>query len=434
MNKLQLEAKLSQLKKLSTVPEMMAQILDACKDPELSVRRLAGLVQRDPALTSRILKVSNSPYYGQSQRVVSIGQAVSLLGVNRIKALALSLSLYDLTAKIGSHVDHREFWRHSLNVACTAELLARQVSLDLAEEAFVCGCLHDIGILALDQVCPDKYAEVCRAAAEHGDIVSAERAVLDTDHAAVGELLARMWNFPPEYCDAIGAHHDLFDDGSDRPRLVAIVHLADKLATFTVEGQIAGREESIATRAALGDSLGLNNTALKKIVVDALSAFLEATSYLEIPVGEVSELLQQATDHLHELYCTAEDNYLELKQSRLRLEQEQLNRAALESLQAIIATFSHYLNNAAATISGRTQLLELALKQGEVDDSTGVVTKSIEVYHKSADQIVDVISKLKKLTVVETSIYHANTKIIDLANAWRKPETADADVTTGSAG
>jgi HD-like signal output (HDOD) protein len=416
MNRLELEAKLATVKELSTLPETMAEIVAVCQESEVSLSKLATAVQYDPALAARVLKVANSPYYKRSQEIGSITQAVSLMGANQVKALALSLSLHEFTSCIGNSIDHREFWRHSLCVACTAEAIAKRIKSPQIEEAFVLGCLHDLGILVLDQLYPQEYAEVCRAFAGQSDIINAERSILGTDHAVAGEMLARMWSFPPIYAEAIAKHHDMLHHVDEKlPQLVQIVNLADRLATFTIEGTVAGHDADLPSRATLGDNLGLSVADLKQIVVNALSAFLRSSTYMDIEVGSPVTLLEQAAGRLYDLYSGLEQQFVELKETRQKLREEQLQRVAFESLQAIIATFSHYLNNAAATISGRTQLLELALQKNEVDDKTGIIAKSLMAYAKSADQIVSVISSLKNLTVYETSVYHADTKIIDLA-------------------
>ncbi len=432
MNRLELEAKLATVKELSTLPETMSEILAVCQESEVSLSKLVTAVQYDPALSARVLKVANSPYYKRSQEIGSITQAVSLMGANQVKALALSLSLHEFTSRIGNSIDHREFWRHSLCVACTAEAIARRIKSPQVEEAFVLGCLHDLGILVLDQLYPQEYAEVCRATAGQSDIITAERSVLGTDHAVAGEMLTQMWSFPPIYAEAIAKHHEMLHHVTDDlPQLVQIVNLADRLATFTIEGTVVGHDADLPSRAVLGDNLGLSVADLKQIVVDALLAFLRSSTYMDIEVGSPVTLLEQAAGRLYDLYAGLETQFVELKETREKLREEQLQRVAFDSLQAIVATFSHYLNNAAATISGRTQLLELALQKNEIDDKTGIIVKSLTAYAKSADQIVSVISSLKNLTVYETSVYHADTKIIDLAKGAPQENIAAPSVAKG---
>lgn len=421
MNRLELEAKLATIKELSTLPETMAEIVRVCQEPEISLAQLATTVQRDPALSARVLKVANSPFYRRSQEIGSITQAISTMGANQARALALSISIHEFTSKIGNSIDHREFWRHSLCVACTAESIARKIKSPQVEEAFVLGCLHDLGIIVLDQVFSREYAEVCKSLSGERDMLSAERSILGTDHAVAGEMLAEMWSFPPLYAQAIGKHHELLSKGdAEVPQLVRILNLADRLATFSIEGVMSTAENDLPSRATLGDSLGLSIADLKQIVVDSLSSFLRTSTYMDIEVGSPLVLLEQAATQLYDLYTGLEQQFHELKETRDKLHEEQLRLAAYESLQAIVATFSHYLNNAAATISGRTQLLELALENNEIDDKTGVVAKSVAAYNKSSDQIVSVIASLKNLNVVETTVYHADTKIIDLAKGQRQ--------------
>jgi putative nucleotidyltransferase with HDIG domain len=428
MDALQLEAKLSGLKKISTLPEVMAGVVRLCEQPEISITELADVVRSDVALTARILKVVNSPFFGRPQQIRSISQAVSTLGANRVKSLALSLSLYDMSHRIGKNIDLKDFWRHSLNVACISELIAQRVNPSLTEEAFVCGCLHDIGILALDHTCPEEYEQVCKSTEMGNDLVSGEREVIGLDHAVAGEMLARMWSFPETYCHCIAKHHDVVEpkEPVSSNQLSFILNLADRLATFTIENMVASSDGDFTSRTVLAGMLGLTLKDLKDVEVESISSFMRTASYLEFEVGSTEILLQKATEHLYELYCVAEDNYGQLRKARNRLQEDQLNRAALESLQAIVATFSHYLNNAVATISGRTQLLELALKDKDVEDRTGIVAKSIGVYQKSSEQIIAVIEKLKKINVYRTAIYHDDTKIIDLDNSsFEEPVPAD---------
>ncbi|MCC6962807.1 MAG: HDOD domain-containing protein [candidate division Zixibacteria bacterium] len=419
MNRLQFEAKLSSFKSLSTLPAVMAEVLRICDDPELALGDLADVIAHDPALTSRILKIVNSPFYGRPQQVSSIRNAVMTLGASKVKALALSLSLYDLSAKLGSKIELKDFWRHSLNVACVSELIANKVAPQIAEEAFICGCLHDLGVLVLDCFYPKEYVKVFQSIASGEEMVKIERQVLEIDHAAAGELLGRVWNFPDRYCVAIARHHDVFGLNEQEQRLAQIINLADKLATFTFEASVGQKSVQLSNRDVLAQNLGLTGTDLKEIEYAALTRLLEASQHLDVDVGTPMDLLQKATNQLYHLYTYADQVYQELVQTKEKLDEEKIHRVALESLQAIVATFSHYLNNAVASISGRTQLLELAMRNGQVDDPDGVLSKSLAVYEKSAEQITSVIDKLKHVTVFKTAIYHDNTKIIDFEKEAR---------------
>jgi putative nucleotidyltransferase with HDIG domain len=393
----------------------MAEVLRICDDPDSSLAELGEVIMRDVALMARVLKAANSPYYGTSQEISSIRQAVLTLGAARVKSLSLSLSLYELSNKIGGKVNLKDFWRHSLNVACVAELIAKKVEPSLMEEAFICGCLHDIGVLILDNIYAKDYAKVFQATAAGGDLVRVEQQLLEIDHAMAGEMVARIWNFPRRYCETIAHHHDVIGLESERKqdKLSLIINLANRLATFALEISQNSDRTLLSNREVVASTLGLNSGDLKEIEYEALSKLLITARFLEMDVGTPVELLQRSTAQLYELYAQLEDMYKQLQETKDQLDEEKLNKVALESLQAIIATFSHYLNNAAATISGRTQLLELAQKKGDLNDPTGILTKSLPVYGKAIDQILSVIDKLKKVTIFKTAIYHDNTRIID---------------------
>jgi putative nucleotidyltransferase with HDIG domain len=400
----------------------MAEVLRICDDPDSSLSELGEVIMRDVALMARVLKVANSPYYGTSQEISSIRQAVLTLGAARVKSLSLSLSLYELSSKIGGRVNLKDFWRHSLNVACVAELIAKKVEPALTEEAFICGCLHDIGVLVLDSIYAKDYAKVFQATAAGGDLVRVEQQLLEIDHTIAGEMVARIWNFPPRYCETIAHHHDVIGLDSERKhdKLSLMINLANRLATFALEISQSTDRTLLSNREVVANTLGLTSADLKEVEYEALSKLLVTAKFLEMDVGTPVELLQRSTSQLYELYARTEDMYRQLQETKDQLDEEKLNKVALESLQAIIATFSHYLNNAAATISGRTQLLELAHKKGDLSDPTGILAKSLPVYGKAIDQILSVIDKLKKVTIFKTAIYHDNTRIIDFEKELRQ--------------
>ena len=430
MNKLQFEARLSSFRSLSTLPTVMAEVLRICDNPDASLAELAEIILRDVALTARILKVINSPYYGVRQEVSSIRQAVVALGASRVKSLSLSLSLYDLSNKLGGRVNLKDFWRHSLNVACVAELIAKKVDPALAEEAFICGCLHDVGVLVLDNIYAKDYAKVFQATAAGGDLIRVEQQMLEIDHAAAGEMIARVWNFPPRYCEAIAHHHDVIGLESTKPddALPLIINLANRLATFALEVSQTIDRSQLSNREVVASNLGLSASDTREIEYEALTKLLTTAHFLEMDVGTPVELLERSTAQLYELYVQMENMYKELKETKDQLDEEKLNKVALDSLQAIIATFSHYLNNAAAAISGRTQLLDLAIKRGEISDPLGVLGKSLPVYERGIEQILSVIEKLKRVTVFKTAIYHDNTRIIDFEKELRHFDEATAKI------
>jgi putative nucleotidyltransferase with HDIG domain len=164
---------------------------------------LADVLQRDPALSARVLRLANSAYFRLARPVTEVRAACIVLGFDTVRALAVGLSALDTLSKsVGSALDLDAFWRHSVAVATAAQGITRRAGLEDPGTAFCAGVLHDVGKLLLASVDPDRWR---RAAATGG--LEAERAEFGTDHAEVGAWIGERWHFPPEIVEAIGGHH-----------------------------------------------------------------------------------------------------------------------------------------------------------------------------------------------------------------------------------
>jgi len=141
---------LEENKELSSLPQVIVEVINIANSPDASIADLAGVVKKDPALTAKLLRIVNSPYYGQSREITTIHQAVVTVGLRTVTSVALAASIYDKFRSMGQSIDRVRFWRHSLEVALTSRLIAREVGHDPAEEAFAAGLLHDIGSLVLE--------------------------------------------------------------------------------------------------------------------------------------------------------------------------------------------------------------------------------------------------------------------------------------------
>jgi putative nucleotidyltransferase with HDIG domain len=224
-----LEKKLADLPPL---PAVVTKIMATINDPGASSDELSKLIVLDQGLSSKILRIVNSAYYGFPKRISTITHAVVILGFNTVRNLVLGVSAFGMlpqkTANTGLH--RAKFWEHSVATAVAASVLAKKrkpQSRSVVEEAFVCGLLHDIGKLFLDCYFPVQYA-VCMAFAVREDIplIEAEKRVLDMDHALVGRRIADHWNFPPSLGAALGSHHDPESD-PECFETAAIIQAAD---------------------------------------------------------------------------------------------------------------------------------------------------------------------------------------------------------------
>jgi len=251
---------------LATLPAVTLQIFRIIRDPEATVRQLAGVVQNDPALCARMLKVVNSPLYGLPRQVNSIERAITLLGFNGLKRIVLAAKIYgmfpdtQLTATV--HAEH--IWHHSAAVATAARRLAEAVRVDPGN-AYLAGVIHDVGIVVEIQAAHARLADVIQHVETHRtDFLEVEYDTLGVDHAVLGEALCEKWGFPDELVAAAGYHHDPLAAPDEHRTLCAIVHVADVLAARNGIGY-AGTVASHQIDHTVLDLLGLDRRLLDEI-------------------------------------------------------------------------------------------------------------------------------------------------------------------------
>lgn len=272
---------LRQLTTLPTLPAVALRILEATTSEHTSARDVVRLIEADPALTARILSLLKRADLGLRDDVITVERAVVLLGLEAVRNAALAVEVYETFAAAeagpGSALVRAEFWKHSLAVACAAELVARGLKArDVAPaEAFVCGMLHDIGKIALDACLPKSYARVVRRCDhERACICDVERDVLGLDHTLAGKRLLTHWRLPQPIVESAWLHHhSALPDSVAHRRLVAVVHLADNLVRRQRIGYSA--YQHVEPVEALAESVGLAPGHLDAVVQE-LPARLEA--------------------------------------------------------------------------------------------------------------------------------------------------------------
>lgn len=194
--------------KIPSLPEAASELISICKDAEASAADLVEVIELDPALTARLLKVANGAFFGQRGKVGTLSRAVVVLGNEYIRVAALGFYVTSTMKQVTpSGFDIREYWRDSVLRACLARQLANKLSNSPSEQAFVAGLLAEVGTLALASHFGQKYAECLQRCRWDWDRrLSVERSCLGVDHAEIGRLLAERWGFPDELIQAIGCH------------------------------------------------------------------------------------------------------------------------------------------------------------------------------------------------------------------------------------
>ena len=239
---------------LPSLPEVVNYLIRALGDDSANLDTLAHHINSDPAIVARLLAAANSAGSGLAKRVASASQAFLLLGADRIATIVLASALiyrYDAHA---SGFSARVLWRHSLGVATCARVLAEQTGID-PDLAFTSGLLHDIGQLLMYTASPTHFLAVLdRHQHEDTPLFVAERAVFGYDHCEAGRILATTWKLPTDIVDAIAAHHEPDEFGSEMGNLV---HVSECLSHALDLGELPSNQVPVLSDIACA-SLGLS--------------------------------------------------------------------------------------------------------------------------------------------------------------------------------
>ena len=205
----ELEIRLKHCTSLPSIPGVAIKILDLSKDPQVCPEDVSSVVTLDPALSSKMLRIANSPIYSRISKIGTVQQALTLLGVDASLNLALSFSLVNGLQQQSqdSVLDYDAVWRRAFISAVACRLLGETLKSGSLEELFLAGLLQDIGVLALDRVFPDQYSDIFNDAVDMFSIFIDEQAQLNATHAEVGAWLLNEWNLPEKLVAAIRASH-----------------------------------------------------------------------------------------------------------------------------------------------------------------------------------------------------------------------------------
>lgn len=254
---------------LHAFPDVYFKLKKALDDPSSSTAHIAEVVSRDPALTSSLLKLANSPLYGFPKRVESLSRGVMMIGATELCMLAMGLSVMGMFAGIPTDIlTTRQIWSHAVGCGVLSRIIAARLHAVSRERCFVAGLLHDVGRLILLKRQPRHMARVFHLARlEKTPLIQAERRLFGYDHTQVAAAAVTAWKLPPLIGEAIRLHHD--PAGSpDSPLEASVVHLAD-LMTIALEIGSNGSCHVPPLCAAAWERLGLSASALEIIAAQA---------------------------------------------------------------------------------------------------------------------------------------------------------------------
>ena len=252
-----LRALVARTTSLPSTPAVYSELLGVLREPDASTQRIGATLARDIGLTAKVLQLVNSAFFGLRRRITSPEAAVTLLGVDTLKALSQSISVFSSfdTAR-SPQFSIAELQRHSTMVAAVARDIAasRRVSRDDLDDTFTAGLLHDVGRLVLVTHDAGQYDQVLSAAAaRERALYETEREVFGTTHEEIGGYLLWLWGLPDSVVEAVAFHHhpSASPDSSFSP--MTAVHIANVLAQAGGDGrQAVGNEFDSAYLARLG--------------------------------------------------------------------------------------------------------------------------------------------------------------------------------------
>jgi len=223
---------IDKVKGLPTLPNMIHKVLALAGDEATSAKKLGNLISYDQAISSRLLKVANSAYYGFMSQIATVQHAIVILGFKEVKSLVLGIAVFDTMKEANSETTlmKEEFWMHSIGCALAGQIICKKVGRVDPETTFTASLLHDIGKLVLDGFFTRDYSRVLEKVRVNGvSMVEAEEEVMGFSHADVGGWLCERWKFPPVLTFPISFHHQVRKLDEPYIRVTSIVHLADIL-------------------------------------------------------------------------------------------------------------------------------------------------------------------------------------------------------------
>ncbi|UFS72299.1 HDOD domain-containing protein [Geomonas sp. RF6] len=212
---------------LPTIPQVATRVIELLDRPGVELDEVADMILADQVLAARVIRMVNSPIYRPAHEIKSVKRALIYLGFRHIRELAFTCSFVDIFQGRDGIFDIKSFWEHSFGVGVVAKIIAQRVRYPDTEKAYLVGIVHDIGEVFLSYYKQDTF-RLLLDSVKGLPFRLGEKEVefFGTSHNEVGYCLARKWNFPKDYCEAIALHHAPGEAMLD-PTLCAIVNLAD---------------------------------------------------------------------------------------------------------------------------------------------------------------------------------------------------------------
>jgi len=259
----------SYIKDMPSFPVSARKVMEICNNASVNPSDLNRVISLDPVLTGKILQLINSAYYGLNCHVTSLVKAITMLGINTVKNLALSTAILGTLPKNKKHkgLNMEAFWRHCLCVGVMSKLLAVRQGVDSKyhQEYFTAGLLHDIGKIPLDSALAVDYARtVSTAELEQKPLFIAENENLGINHCAAGGLIAGLWKLYSPVADVIIWHHDISNYKGENLHILCNAAIANYFSHVYDIG-FSGNRKPVTPDKNIWKTAGLNEDSLESL-------------------------------------------------------------------------------------------------------------------------------------------------------------------------
>jgi putative nucleotidyltransferase with HDIG domain len=230
MQSISLEDIAQRIEQIPTIPVVSTRINSLLQDEEVSITRVAGLIEKDQSLATKILKVANSAFYGTLNKVSSIDHALVVLGLEEVKGILMAFAVYNFfqNDKNGGF-DRKSFWKHSIICSQVAKYLARYFKVEKDDTLFLSGLIHDMGKVVFDQYFHEEFLKIIdHVSSKHERFSKVEKEIVGITHYQVGAKLLQRWKFPERVIMQVFYHHAPWYD-KNFPTGSIIIYLANIL-------------------------------------------------------------------------------------------------------------------------------------------------------------------------------------------------------------
>ena len=265
-----------EINKLVSLPTVSIKV-NQMVDENAAAREIGQAISTDVDLTSRLLKIANSSFYGFTSKIETISRAITIIGDNELRSLVLATATVEAFENFPIDIAYMaNFWKHSLNCGIVSRLIAKQRGIKHNEQIFVAGLLHDIGHLVLFQKCADLEKQcMVTAALMNEELHLVEKNILGFDHAYIGGLLLNEWNLPSSLVEPVMHHHD--PAAVEKYKLEAsIVHIANIVSKNLQNKEYAVPFDRLNIDYVIADMVGFTEEKYLQIKTELPSLYTSA--------------------------------------------------------------------------------------------------------------------------------------------------------------